>query len=70
MTGRSLTQVRSLMLTPTACNSPPMTGCVAGAISFSSSNTTSAMPVPKTAALIRHSATLFRTLFLAKSSSR
>ena len=49
---------------------PPMTGCVAGAISFSSSNTTSAIPVPNTAALIKHSATLFLTLFLEKSSSR
>ena len=70
ITGRSLTQVRSIMLTPTACISPPITGWVAGCISFSSSSTISAMPVPNTAALIRHSATPLRTLFFLKSSSR
>ena len=67
-TGRSLTTVRSRILTPTAVIAPSITGSVAGTISFFFSRTISPMPVPYTAALIRHSPTAFRTLFLVNSS--
>ena len=68
ITGRSLTTVRSVTLTPTACSCPSMMGCVAGAISLTSSSTTSATPVPNTALLMRHSPTCLRICVFSKSS--
>ena len=68
ITGFTRTTKRSRVSTPTAVIAPSITGRVAGAISFISSMTNSAMPVPKTAELIRASATPLRTLVRAKSS--
>ena len=70
MTGFSLTQVLSSIVTPTACNSPPIIGCVAGLNSFSVVSSISPIPVPKTAALIRHSATFLRIMLRLKSASK
>ena len=66
--GRNLQAVRSCIFTPTAVRSPPMTGSVAGAISFSLERVISPMPVPKIAELSMHSPIALRTLFFEKSS--
>ena len=60
--------MRSCIVTPTAVKSPPITGSVAGAISFSLESVISAIPVPKMAELSIHSPIALRTLFFVKSS--
>ena len=68
--GRIFTTVRDLTFTPTACMAPSRMGCVAGVKSCTSSRTSSAMPVPNTAAFNKHSATALRVLVYLNSSSR
>ena len=69
MIGSSLTRKRFFSYTPNAFIPISSLGSVAGTNSVTSSNTNSAIPLPNTAALIRHSAIEVRTLAKCISSS-